>query len=420
MTRMQRRALLHCGLQFGAAASLSTAALPLLAAPGHDAARFLLVFLRGAYDCANLLVPHTSPFYYESRPTIAIARPNASEASAALELDAQWALHPALKDTMLPLWQQGQLAFVPFAGTDDASRSHFETQDGIELGQPLQAQRDFQSGFLNRLAATLGGKQAAQRAIAFTDQLPLVFRGQPAVANMALGNAANRPQLNNRQAEVIRSMYADTRLAGAVSGGFETRDEVMRSMEAASSMATGGGIGEMEAASRNAITSKGFEGEARRVARVMRERYRLGFIDVGGWDTHVGQGGATGTMATRLGELGRGLAALAQEMGPAWKDTVVVVVSEFGRTFRENGNRGTDHGHGSVFWVLGGAVRGGRVVGEQVAVTPATLFQNRDYPVLNEYRAVLGGVFARQFGLSAAQIDTVFPGGVKSRDLDLL
>jgi uncharacterized protein (DUF1501 family) len=407
---MQRRRW----LQWSAAAPLA-ASMPLFAAPAtdKDQARFLLVFLRGAYDCANLLVPHASPFYYESRPNIAIARPNAGDANAALELDAQWALHPALKETMLPLWQQGQLAFVPFAGSEDTSRSHFETQDSIELGQALQGARDYQSGFLNRLAGVLGAA-GSSRAIAFTDQLPLVFRGQPAVTNMALGSAG-KPQVNNQQAEVIRSMYANTRLAGAVAGGFETRDEVMRSMESGSSM----GMGEMEAASRNAITSKGFEGEARRVARVMRERYRLGFIDVGGWDTHVGQGGATGTLATKLGELGRGLAGFAQEMGLAWQHTTVVVISEFGRTFRENGNRGTDHGHGSVYWVLGGAVKGTRIAGEQQEITQATLFQNRDYPVLNDYRAVLGGLFARQYGLNAAQIERVFP-GAQPRDLGLV
>ncbi len=180
-----------------------------------------------------------------------------------------------------------------------------------------------------------------------------------------------------------------------------------------------GGMGEMEAASRNAITTKGFAGEARRVARVMRDRFRLGFIDVGGWDAHVSQGGATGTLATKLGELGRGLAGFAQEMGPAWQHTVVVVMSEFGRTFRENGNRGTDHGHGSVFWVMGGAVNGGRIAGDQQEIAQATLFQNRDFPVLNEYRAVLGGLFARQYGLSATQVERVFA-GARPRDLELI
>jgi uncharacterized protein (DUF1501 family) len=175
----------------------------------------------------------------------------------------------------------------------------------------------------------------------------------------------------------------------------------------------------MDAASSSAISARGFELEARRIARLMKGRHRLGFVDVGGWDTHVGQGGATGQLATRLEELGRGLAAYAQEMGARWSETTVVVVSEFGRTFRQNGNNGTDHGHGSVYWVLGGAVRGGQVVGEQVAVTPNNLFQNRDYPVLNEVRSLLGGLLQRQFGLSPSQLATVFP-GAQARDLRLI
>jgi len=151
----------------------------------------------------------------------------------------------------------------------------------------------------------------------------------------------------------------------------------------------------------------------------MRASFDLGFIDVGGWDTHVneaGANGAQGQLADKLGALGQGLAALAQAMGPAWRDTTVVVLSEFGRTFRENGNRGTDHGHGTVYWVLGGAVRGGRIAGEQVALSPATLNQNRDDPVLTEDRALLGGLFARLWGLSPGQLQAVFPG---SQPVDL-
>ena len=176
---------------------------------------------------------------------------------------------------------------------------------------------------------------------------------------------------------------------------------------------------EMAAANRNANTAKGFELEARRIARLMKDKYTIGFVDVGGWDTHVGEGGATGYLAGRLDELGRGLTAFSAEMALAWRDTVVVVVSEFGRTFRENGNRGTDHGHGSVYWILGGSIRGGRVLGEQVQLTQKTLFQNRDYPVLNEYRTVLGGLFSRLYGLNAAQVDKVFP-GAKAQDLGLI
>ena len=365
-----------------------------------DSPRLLVVFLRGAYDAANLLVPTSSSFYYEARPNIAIAK------DVALPLDASWGLAPAVADSLHPLWLKGQAAFVPFAGANDTSRSHCETQDHIARGQPDEGSRDFRSGFMNRLAGVLGAGSRLE-AMAFTDQVPLILRGNLPVANQALRDLG-KPGISAAQAQVIAGMYAGTRLAGTVSGGFEVREEVSKEM-----------AGEMEAASRGAIAAKGFALEARRVARLMRERVTLGFIDVGGWDTHVGEGGATGQLATKLGELGRGLALFADEMGPQWNNTVVVVVSEFGRTFRENGNRGTDHGHGSAYWVLGGGVKGGRIAGEQVQVKAASLFQNRDWPVLNEYRALLGGLFKRMYGLNDAQLATVFP-GASARDLGLV
>src|SRR6516225_2303555 len=174
----------------------------LYAAP-WTSTRLLVVFLRGAYDAANVVIPVSSEFYYQSRPTLAIARPNPNDANSAVQLNGDWGLHPALKDTLYPLYQKGQLALVPFAGTDDASRSHFETQDSIELGQPLTGRRDFQSGFMNRLAQVIG----ARDAIAFTDQLPLTFRGALQVPNLALINPA-KPALDVRQAQLIAGMYA--------------------------------------------------------------------------------------------------------------------------------------------------------------------------------------------------------------------
>ena len=372
----------------------------LLAAPAADA-RLLFVFLRGGYDANNLLVPIGSDFYYAARPNIAIPRPGAE--NGALALNADWALHPALRDSIYPLFNNGEAAFVPFAGTTDLSRSHFETQDSIELGQEITGRRDFRSGFLNRLASTLNAKGA----IAFTDQLPLIFQGGMQVPNMAL-RSVGKSGIDARQSQIIAAMYQGPPLQKPVSEGFVVRDDVAKGL-----------IGEMPGANRNAISTKGFELEAQRIARLMKDKYKLGFVDVGGWDTHVGQGAASGYLAGRFEELGRGLAAYAEEMGNAWRNTVVVVVSEFGRTFRENGNRGTDHGHGSVFWLLGGGIRGKQVAGEQKAITQANLFQNRDMPVLNEYRAVLGGILQRTFGLTAAQLDTVFA-GVKPVDLGLV
>jgi uncharacterized protein (DUF1501 family) len=143
----------------------------------------------------------------------------------------------------------------------------------------------------------------------------------------------------------------------------------------------------------------------------MREQFNLGFVDVGGWDTHVNQGAANGYLADRLGELGRALVGFSEEVGPAaWRDTVVVVISEFGRTFRENGDRGTDHGHGSVYWVLGGGINGGRILGEQVKVEQPHLFQNRDYPVLTDYRALFADLFGHVFGLNNESIQRIFTG----------
>ena len=376
------------------------------AAPRADTPRLLLVFLRGAYDSNHLLIPTHSDFYYQSRPTIAVPRPG--EANGALPLDSRWGLHPVMQSSVLPLFENKQACFVPFAGTHDLSRSHFETQDSIELGQALEGKRDFRSGFLNRLAQVLqqdsrgGSNTRTVTPMAFTAQLPLCLRGAVRAPNMALASVG-KSGVDQNHSQVIASMYANTPLASAVREGFDVRDAVTRSVQE-----------EMDKAGRDAISARGFSLVAQRMATLMRDQFDLGFVDVGGWDTHVNQGGATGNLANRLKELGQGLATFADEIGPeAWRHTVVAVISEFGRTFRENGNKGTDHGHGTTYWFLGGglsAQAGGKVIGEQMEVSEKNLFQNRDYPILNEYRSTLGGLFANLYGLNAAQSQQVFPG----------
>jgi len=363
----------------------------LFAAPA-SAPRFLLVFLRGGYDCANVLVPYASDFYFESRPNIAIARP-AGKTDDALVLDTNWALAPALRESIGALYAKKQAAFVPFAGTDDLSRSHFETQDSIERGLPLN-RHDFHDGFMARLATVLGARAAP---IAFTDALPLTFDGGGDIPNVSLRNVGKAP-FDERQSAMLSGMYREHHLHAAVADGLQLRQHVAEEFAA-----------DAQAANRGAINARGFALQAERVARLMREQYRLGFIDVGGWDTHVNQGGAQGQLAANLDGLGRGLAAYAAALGSEWNDTVVAVISEFGRTFRENGNRGTDHGHGTAYWLLGGGIAGGRIAGEQVTVQSSTLLQNRDFPVLNDYRALLGGLFMRLWGLDRAQLERVFP-----------
>ncbi len=390
--RMNRRQ----AIKLGGAALLSLGAGRLYAAP-TGGPRFLLVFLRGGYDSSNFLIPYSSSYYYEVRPNIAIPKPDADSNTGALALDADWALAPAVRDTIGAMYQNHQAAFIPFAGTDDLSRSHFETQDSIELGQAVGGARDYRSGFLGRLSATLTGSAAGNSSIAFTDALPLAFEGAATVPNLSLKNVG-KPPFDERQAKILSDMYAGHHLEAAVSSGLELRHEVAQEM-----------ADEMNAANRNAINTKGFELEAVRMGRLMRDKYRIGFIDVGGWDTHVGEGAAQGALAANLGSLGRGLQAFSQSLGGEWSNTVVVVLSEFGRTFRENGSRGTDHGHGTVYWVLGGSVRGGAIAGAQQRVAHDTLFQDRDHPVLNDYRAVLGGLFRSMWGLSPGQCAKIFP-----------
>ena len=394
---MQRRRLLQSALAFG----LSAPATRLWAAAGAQGQpKFILVFLRGAYDATNLLVPYANDFYYESRPHIAVPRPGGED--GAIVLDSDWALHPALQASLAPLWRARQLAFAPFIGTRDMTRSHFETQDHIELGQGPQT-HDFNDGFLNRLVRQLGGRA---QPMAFTAQLPLSMRGAERVANLAIAQAG-RSGIGQRQRDLIEGMWGGTAQGSAVREGFAVDRTVMRDMQLTDWNA------EMAAASRGAVAPNGFVGEAVKIGRLMQESFNVGFIDVGGWDTHVNEAadnGAKGQLADKLAALGQGLAGMAQAMGPAWRDTTVVVLSEFGRTFRENGDRGTDHGHGTVYWTLGGAVQGGRIVGEQLALSPQTLNQNRDYPVLTDYRDLLGGLFQRLWSLRPAQVEAVFPG----------
>lgn len=388
---MNRRQLLIAAAAAAALPGLSFSAR-LFAAPAA-APRTLLVFLRGGYDCNNLLVPYSSDFYYESRPSLAIARPDAHNPQSAIALDSHWGLNPVLRDSLYPLWQRKEIAFVPFAGTDDLSRSHFATQDSIEAGQPSQPRRRYDSGFLARLV-----RQVPDSApMAFTDALPLSFQGGRDIPNLSLRSAGKAP-FDARQANILSSMYQHTPYAAAASDGLALRQKVSQELQQ-----------EMLAANRGAANAQSFATQTRRMASLMREQYRLGFVDVGGWDTHVNQGSTQGPLANNLANLGQGLAAYAEAMGEHWKNSLVIVVSEFGRTFRENGAKGTDHGHGTVYWVLGGAVRGGRLAGEQVAVNARGLLQDRDYPVLNNYRDLLGGLLATTWGLTGAQVQEVFP-----------
>jgi len=400
---MDRREFMRAGA--GAALALAGARLWAADAAG---AKLLVVMLRGAYDGASLLVPHTSDFYYIARPTIAVPRPGSGRPGEAIRLDADWALNAAVRETILPLYAAKQAAFVPFAGSADASRSHFQAQDLMEMGQQDGARPDYSSGYLNRLVEALGG-EARAGGIAFTNNLTPVFKGVVAVPNVSLRGLRN--PLPEAESERIAAMYGGTPLGAMAVAGLETRREVSEQLAA-----------EMADSARGAGAARAFETQGRLVGRLMREKraYSIGFVDVGGWDTHVEQGAVDGALARNLEGLGAGLAAFVKEMGPLWRSTVVVVMSEFGRTARENGNRGTDHGHGNTMWLLGGGISGGRIAGRQGPVDDAHLFQDRDFPVLNDYRSVLAHVFRRMYALDAARLERVLPGAGTEEKFTLL
>ncbi len=361
--------------------------------------RLLLVLLRGGYDGASLLVPHASDFYYRSRPTIAIARPDAGNPDAALDIGDGYGLHPAVRDTLYALYRRGQVVAVPFSGSTDASRSHFHAQDVIELGQDERGGVDYNSGFLNRLVEVLSRRGGGASGISFTDNLTLSFRGKMSVTNISLKGKV-RTVANDRQLSLLQEMYRGRELGSYVQSGMETRKEVAQNMQQ-----------EMVNASRGARNVAGFDQAARTIGTLMRDHsaYSVAFVDAGGWDTHINQGGADGQLARQLTGLASGLTVLAQTLGDVWAQTTVVVVSEFGRTFRENGDKGTDHGHGNTLWALGGGLTGGRLAGERVEVNERMLFQDRDFPVLNDYRSVLSYIARRTYGLNAQQLNYVFP-----------
>lgn len=399
----RRQFLLHGGI---AAAGL---ALPwkVWATPSNSqvaGSRLLVVLLRGGYDSASLLVPHGFPFYYASRTNIAIARPDPGNPGSALDIGQGYGLHPAAS-SLYDLFHAKQAVLVPFCGSQDLSRSHFQAQDVMELGQSPKDKGglDYNSGFLNRLVGVLQIKNSKMSGMSFTNNLTPVFKGNIEIPNINLQGQV-RTVTDDRQTRMLQALYQDNALEDYIKEGIQTRQQVSAVLDM-----------EMQNASRGAAKANGFAKQARSIAALMRDNpaYAIGFVDVGGWDTHVNQGGATGALATNLGNLGNGLSGFADELGrDAWRNTVVVVMSEFGRTFHENGNRGTDHGHGSTMWILGGGISGGKLLGEQIDLNEKTLFQNRDLPVLNDYRSVLSRVLQRLYGLNAAQLDKIFPGRV--------
>jgi uncharacterized protein (DUF1501 family) len=361
--------------------------------------RLIVILLRGAVDGLNVVVPYAEEAYYAARPSIAIARPG--EPDGALPLDGRFGLHPAL-GSLMPMWREAKLAFIHAAGSPDPNRSHFEAQRYIENGTPGHS--TIADGWMNRLLQALPGPRDPAEAISVGPTLPRILTGTAPVANLPLGPNADKPLPIDQPA-----------LAGAFDrlyAGDDALGRVYRQGRSARARLIGDLAREQAIADAGAPPPASFAARAGQLARLIGgdARIRLAFVALGGWDTHVDQGGHLGQLANRLRPLGDGLAALAQGLGPAWRDTVIVVLSEFGRTVHENGNRGTDHGHGNVIWVAGGAIRGGRVYGDWPGLMPGQLYQRRDLAVATDFRAALAAILGPHMRLSDHQLDLVFPG----------
>ena len=360
--------------------------------------RMVVVFQRGAADGLNVVVPHAEASYYQMRPTIAIPKQNV------IDLDGFFGLHPAMS-AMKPLWDQGHLAIVHAAGSPDPTRSHFDAQDYMESGTP--GVKITEDGWLNRALKDVpaGEKPSPFRAISLGASLPRMLAGSvPAVAVSDVnqfGVGGRNPQAQPL-ANTFEAMYDQSVDAALHGTGKETFDAVkmLKSSDPSKYQPAAG-----------ANYPRGPLGNAlRQVAQLMKADLgvEVAFSDIGGWDTHVNEGGAQGQLAGRLTELSQSLAAFWTDLGDLAESTVVVTMSEFGRTAHENGNRGTDHGHANVMFVMGGPVKGGHVYGRWPGLSQENLYEGRDLALTTDFRRVLGEVVYRHMG--NRKLADVFPG----------
>ena len=369
--------------------------------------RLVVIFLRGGVDGLNVVVPFQDSDYYEARPTVAIARPG--ETNGVLDLDGQFGLHPELAPLMAQ-WQAGRLAFVHAAGSPAPSRSHFQAQDYIETGTP--GETSTANGWLNRLLAFLPSTTPTTALnISSGGTLPLIFSGPETVANLKLSRGGSPPLAIDRPKlqEAFDQLYSgDETVSRVYQSGRAARDVLLREVN-----------DENTAASRGAPIPTQFARSTSRLAQLMKSdaNIQVAFMELGGWDSHVNQ---DGILLRYLPLVGTGLATLAQDLGPVYQDTVVVVMSEFGRTVLENGNRGTDHGHGNVMWLMGGGLRGKQVYGQWPGLALAERHEERDLAVTTDYRDVLISVLKPHFGLDDSAIAQIFPNHQSQRSLNLL
>lgn len=366
--------------------------------------QLVVLFQRGAADGLNIVVPFAEPNYYRMRPSIAIPAPRRGAAETALDLDGFFALHPGLA-ALVPLFQQNQLAIVHAAGSPDPTRSHFDAQDYMESGTPgVKATED---GWLDRAIGTVPEENASPfRAVAMGPNLPRMLQGSTgAIAIPDLRQFKVQPQ-SAAMASVVQggfeAMYAQTvdhALHGTGAETFEAID-MLRKIDMTKYPPENGADYPKSAVGQR-LQQIGVMIKANIGAEVL-------FLDCGGWDNHVNEGGAQGQLANLLKDLGQSLAAFHQDMGDRMADIVVVTMSEFGRTAKENGNRGTDHGHANCMFIMGGDVKGGRVYGKWPGLADHQLNDGRDLALTTDFRSVVGEILVKHLGVK--DLGPVFPG----------
>jgi uncharacterized protein (DUF1501 family) len=373
-----------------------------VAAAGSPRRRVLItIFQRGAVDGLNMIVPFGERDYYAARPSIAISRPGGGPESA-VDLDGFFGLHPRLA-SLKPLFDARQLAVVHACGSPDGTRSHFDAQDYMETATP--GVKSTSDGWLNRyLHAREHEAQTPFRAVALAPQLPRSLQGlAPA---LAIGQIDRFGIRAGQSTDMVQSSFESEYAAAADrvlhSTGREAFDAIRMLKQADPSR---------YAASNGAEYPRSAYGEAlKQIAQLVKADVGLevAFAESGNWDHHVNEGAAVGQLAGRLDDFGRGIAALVRDLGERMQDVVILTMSEFGRAVAENGNRGTDHGHGNAMLIIGGAVRGGKVYGRWPGLALEQRYDGRDLAVTTDFRAVFNEVVRGHLGL--ADTRPVFPG----------
>ena len=422
---MQRRAFVKSGALALVTMGLSPRFLRRTAfgmeLPGAAKGRTLIcLFQRGAADALNVVVPHGDASYYALRPRIAIPRPSTrlGEAQAAIDLDGFFGLHPALQP-LKPLWDRGLLAPIHAVGSPSTTRSHFDAQDYMESGTPdVKSTPD---GWLNRYLATKGTceecathggvRPSPFQAVAMTDQTPRILEGAaPAVAMSSLD--AFTVRAGGSSAEQIEALYR-TGSSDVVHASGSEMFEAVKMLRSANPQ-------RYQPENGASYPRSQFGQRLREIAQLIKANVgmEIAFADVGGWDTHVNQGGATGQLAARLGDFSQSIAALVTDLGDRMENVVILTMREFGRMARENGTGGTDHGHAGAMFAIGGSIKGGKVHGKWPGLAPEQLYEGRDLALTTDFRSVFSEVASKHLG--AARLETIFPGYSSRGALGLL